>query len=98
MDDRISRALSRGHLIDITTVGRRSGKPRRIELVFHNFVGRIYISGLPGFPRSCIAYLNDHPEFTFPLKGAASSDLPVRARPITEPVERRAGVTSGFSV
>jgi deazaflavin-dependent oxidoreductase (nitroreductase family) len=89
MDDRISRALSRGHLIDITTVGRQSGKPRRIELVFHNFDGHIYISGMPGFPRAWIANLTDHPEFTFHLKGAVSADLPARARVITDPVERR---------
>ncbi len=45
MDERIQRALSRGHRIDITTTGRRSGAPRRIEIVFHNIDGRIYISG-----------------------------------------------------
>jgi hypothetical protein len=48
LDDRIRRALSRGHLIDITTTGKRSGLPRRVELVFHNLDGRVYISGLPG--------------------------------------------------
>jgi deazaflavin-dependent oxidoreductase (nitroreductase family) len=89
MDDRIQRALSCGHLIDITTTGRRTGKPRRIELVFHNFGGRIYISGMPGFPRAWLANLAAHPEFTFHLKGAVSADLPARARVITDPAERR---------
>jgi deazaflavin-dependent oxidoreductase (nitroreductase family) len=89
MDDRIRRALSRGHLIDITTTGRQSGEPRRVELVFHNFGGRIYISGMPGFPRSWLANLQAHPEFTFHLKGAVSADLPARARVITDPAERR---------
>jgi deazaflavin-dependent oxidoreductase (nitroreductase family) len=93
MDDRTSRALSRGHLIDITTTGRQSGKPRRIELVFHNFDGRIFISGMPGFRRSWIANLEAHPEFTFHLKGAVSVDLPARARVITDPAERRAVLT-----
>jgi len=93
MDDRTRRALSRGHLIDITTTGRKSGQPRRIELVFHNFDGRIYISGQPGFRRSWIANLEAQPEFTFHLKGAVSADLPARARVITDPAERRAVLT-----
>ena len=45
MDDSIQRALRRGHTIDMTTTGRRTGKPRRIELVFHNIDGRLIISG-----------------------------------------------------
>ncbi len=93
MDDRIRRALSRGHLIDITTTGRRTGKQRRIELVFHNFGGRIFISGMPGFPRAWLANLAAHPEFTFHLKGAVSADLPARARVITDPAERREVLT-----
>jgi deazaflavin-dependent oxidoreductase (nitroreductase family) len=93
VNNRISLALSRGHLIDITTLGRRSGKPRRIELVFHNFDGHIFISGMPGFPRSWIANLTAHPDFTFHLKGVVSADLPAHARVITDPVERRAVLT-----
>ena len=90
MDDRTRRALSRGHTIDITTTGRKTGKPRRIEIVFHNFGDRIYISGMPGRRRSWLANLEAHPEFTFHLKGAVSADLPARARIITNPAERRA--------
>jgi deazaflavin-dependent oxidoreductase (nitroreductase family) len=90
MDDRIQRALSRGHLIDITTTGRKSGKLRRIEITFHNFDGRIYISGMPGRRRSWLANLEAQPEFTFHLKGAVSADLPARARVITDAPERRA--------
>ena len=93
MDDRTRRARSRGHHIDITTTGRKSGKPRRIELVFHNFDDRIYISGQPGFRRSWIANLQAQPEFTFHLKGAVSADLPARARVITDPAERREVLT-----
>lgn len=89
MHDRIRRALSRGHLIDITTTGRRSGVPRRIELVFHNIRGRVYISGLPG-RRSWYANLVANPRFTFHLKRVTQTDLSATARPITEPTERRA--------
>ena len=47
MDDQVRRALTHGHVIDITTIGRRTGQPRRIEIVFHNIDGRIYITGTP---------------------------------------------------
>ena len=89
LDERITRALSRGHTIDITTIGRQSGQPRRIELVFHNIDGRIVISGLPG-RRSWYANLLANPSFTFHLKGAVKADLPATARAIVEPEGRRA--------
>jgi deazaflavin-dependent oxidoreductase (nitroreductase family) len=89
MDDRTRRALSRGHLIDITTTGKRSGTARRVELVFHNIGGHVYLSGLPG-RRSWYANLVADPHFTFHLKRVVQADLPATARPITEPTERRA--------
>ena len=89
LDERVTRALSRGHTIDITTIGRRSGRPHRIELVFHNIDGHVVISGLPG-RRDWYANLVANPQFTFHLKGAVKADLPARARAIVEPVERRA--------
>jgi deazaflavin-dependent oxidoreductase (nitroreductase family) len=92
LDDRIRRALSRGHLIDITTTGKRTGLPRRVELVFHNIDGRVYISGLPG-RRSWYANLVANPRFTFHLKRVVQADLPATARPITESAERRAIMT-----
>lgn len=87
-DPRIDRALRRGHLVDITTTGRRSGLPRRIELVFHNIEGRIYISGRPGWPRDWIANLAADPRMTFHLKGAVQEDLPARGRVISDRAER----------
>ena len=89
MDDRIRRALSRGHLIDLTTTGRKTGQPRRIELVFHAIDGRVYISGMPGFPRSWLANVIAKPTVTFHLKGPIQADLPATAHEITEPAERR---------
>jgi deazaflavin-dependent oxidoreductase (nitroreductase family) len=88
-DERISRALSRGHTIDITTTGRRTGEPRRIELVFHNIDGHVIISGLPG-RRDWYANLLANRQLTFHLKGAVKADLSATARPIVEPAERRA--------
>jgi deazaflavin-dependent oxidoreductase (nitroreductase family) len=89
IDERVSRALSRGHTIDISTIGRRSGKPHRIELVFHNIDGHVIISGLPG-RRDWYANLLANPRLTFHLKGAVKADLPASARAIVEPAERRA--------
>lgn len=89
MDERIRRALARGHTIDLTTTGRRTGQARRIELVFHPIDGRIYISGLPGFPRSWLANIRANPRVTFHLKGVVKADLPATARELTEPAERR---------
>ena len=89
VDDRVRRALERGHRIDITTTGRKSGLPRRIELVFHNVEGRIYISGRPGRPRGWIANLRADRQMTFHLKGPiATADLPATGRVILERKER----------
>lgn len=92
VDDRIRRALERPHRIDITTTGRRTGLPRRIELGFLNLGGRIYLSGMPGFARSWIANLRADPRFTFHLKAPVRADLPASARVIIDPAERRSVV------
>ena len=87
----IDAALEHGHTIDITTTGRQSGKPRRIEIVFHNIGGRIYISGIPSpRKRGWLGNLEADPHFTFHLKGRTRVDLPATARVISEAAERRA--------
>ena len=89
-NDAIDAALSRGHTIDITTTGRRSGRPRRIEIVFHNIGGRIYISGIPARnKRDWLLNLEVNPDFTFHLKGRLNADLPATARVISDEAERR---------
>jgi len=91
MTDPIQTALSRGGTIDITTTGRTSGEPRRIEIVFHRIDGRIWISGMP-FPRrrSWLANLADDPRLTIHLKGPiAVADLPATARIVDDQAERR---------
>jgi deazaflavin-dependent oxidoreductase (nitroreductase family) len=86
----VSSALRRGHTIDITTTGRRSGLPRRLEIVFHNIDGRIYVSGTPHRKRrSWLANLEANPRFTFHLKGKVHADLPATARIIEDEAERR---------
>jgi deazaflavin-dependent oxidoreductase (nitroreductase family) len=91
MDEGIRAALSRGGTIDITTTGRRTGEPRRIEIVFHRIDGRIWISGIPSArKRAWLANLEANPHLTLHLKGPlAASDLPATARIVTDPDERR---------
>lgn len=91
MDPDIQLALSRPGTIDITTTGRISGAPRRVEIVYHVFNGRIYISGVPNAhrKRAWLANLEANPAMTFHLKGAVAADLPAKARVITDPAERR---------
>ena len=85
----ISEALDRGGVIDMTTKGAKSGKPRRIEIVFHNIDGKIFISGLPNFPRGWLANVKKNPHFTFHLKGPVRADLPATGRVIDQEAERR---------
>jgi len=89
--DPIQAALSRGGTIDITTTGRKTGAPRRIEIVFHRIDGRIWISGMPSpRRRSWIANLAADPRLTLHLKGPiAVADLPATARIVDDPAERR---------
>ena len=88
--DSVKHALSRGHLIDLTTHGRRTGQPRRIELVFHAIDGRVIISGMPRQrPRSWLLNVRAEPRVTLHLKSVVTADLPATAREITDPTERR---------
>jgi deazaflavin-dependent oxidoreductase (nitroreductase family) len=76
--------------IDITTTGRRSGQPRRIEIVFYRFGDDIYLSGIPApKTRDWLANLAAHPQFSFHLKNGVVADLPATATVITDPAERR---------
>ena len=90
----IRRVLRHGHTIDITTIGRRSGEPRRIEIVFHSFDGHLYISGTPSpRTRAWLHTLRANPGFTFHLKQLLKADLPATAREITDPTERHEVLT-----
>ncbi|HEY3335990.1 MAG TPA: nitroreductase family deazaflavin-dependent oxidoreductase [Candidatus Limnocylindrales bacterium] len=96
MDDTIRAALGRGHVIDMTTIGRHSGTPRRIEIVFHNIDGRIVISGMPvrGRTRAWIHNLEADPRVTLHFKGpVAHGDVEGTARIVTDPAERRQMLT-----
>ena len=86
--ERIIAALHEGGIIDITTTGRTSGEPRRIEIVFFDVDGRVYITGLPG-ARAWMANVKADPRLTFHLKRGITADLPAKARIVTDDAERR---------
>jgi hypothetical protein len=76
--------------IDITTTGRSSGRPRRIEIVFYRVDGSIYLSGIPApTRRDWLANLSAEPHFTFHLKHDVVADLPAVATVITDEADRR---------
>ena len=90
LDRAIRRVLARGHLVDLTTYGRKTGLPRRIELVFHAIDGRVILSGMPrARPRAWLLNIRANPRVVLHLKGVVTADLPATAREITEPDERR---------
>ena len=94
MNDDIRAALTKGQVIDITTTGRKTGQPRRKEIVFHSIDGRVYISGVPRpEKRDWLANLEANPHFVFHLKGDVVADRPAPARVITDPEERRRVLT-----
>lgn len=87
-DPAAAAALAKDLVIDITTTGRGSGEPRRIEIWYHVVDERYYITGRPG-PRSWYANLLAEPRLTFHLKESAQADLPATARVVTDPEEKR---------
>ena len=88
MDSAIEQALNKGGLVEITTTGRKSGQPRRIEIYLHNFDGDLYFTGRPGFPRDWVANLRSDPHMTLHLKRGVSADLPATAEVVTDPEEK----------
>lgn len=92
LDAAIDRLLARGGLIDLTTTGRRTGRPRRIEVVFHNVDGRLIVTGRPdpGRTRAWVRNVAADPLVVVHLKGTLQADLPGTARVVDDPTERRA--------
>ena len=90
MDHTTRNALDAGGIADITTTGRKSGQPRRIEIYFHQFDGEYYLTGRPGRRRDWMANIESNPEFTLHLKRAVTADIPVVGEPEPDPVKRRA--------
>lgn len=79
---------ARDRTVGITTIGRRSERPRRIEIWFYRADGKIYLSSQPA-KRSWYANLRANPAFTFHLKNGVRADLPATAKPVVDEAERR---------
>ena len=88
MDTTTRDALARGGVVDITTVGAKSGADRRIEIVFHQFDGKYYITGKPGFKRDWLANMIANPQITVHLKDGVTADVPAEAHEITDGDQR----------
>jgi hypothetical protein len=88
VDPAVRTALATDGTIDITTIGARSGLPRRSEIWFLHLEGRTFITGTPG-PRNWYSNLLAHDRFTFHLKESIAEDLVARAVPIVDEATRR---------
>lgn len=71
--------------IDLTTTGRRSGLPSRIEIWWFHVEERFIISGTPG-RRDWLANIHAEPSVVIHANGA---DIPARAVPVYDPEFRR---------
>ena len=91
MNRQVRELLETIEIVDITTTGRRSGSPRRIEIWMYAIDGRYIITGTPG-PRDWYANLRANPAMTLHLPGGI--DLAAIATPIADPVFRRRVFTS----
>lgn len=97
MRDDVLQALAIGpdatmeqRTIDITTTGRTSQLPRRIEICFYRLDGETYLSGLPtSRPRDWLRNLEADPHLNVHLKHGVSATLAATATVITDPTERR---------
>ena len=91
MDERTADALHHSQVIDLTTTGRRSGTPRRIEIFLHELDGRLFITGMPRADRTrdWIHNITADAQVVVHLKKSMVADIPATARVVTDEVERR---------
>lgn len=85
----VSAELADDPTVHITTIGRRTGRPRRIEIWMIEVDGRFFITGTPG-RRDWLANLAATPEFVVHLERRAGLDLAARAWIVDDPDLRRA--------
>jgi hypothetical protein len=94
MSDAIRLALASDRVCDVTTRGRATGAPRRIEIWFWRVADRRYLTGSPGADRHWFRNLLAEPRLTFHLKQTTGADLAALAVPITDESERRRILTA----
>ena len=91
MDEDIVNLLHHSQMIDLTTTGRRSGRPRKIEIFLHDHDGLLFISGMPRADRTrdWIHNVTADPHVILHLKQSMTADIPATARVVTDQAERR---------
>lgn len=88
LDTQTTKAIQTDRLVDITTVGRRSGNKSRKEVRLRQLDGQPYLSNNPG-TRDWAANLFANPEFTYHLKESVQRDLRAWAVAIKDIDEKR---------
>ena len=91
MDENILNALHHSQVIDLTTTGRRSGQPRKIEIFLHDRDGLLFITGMPRADRTrdWIHNISADQHVVVHLKQSLTADIPATARVVTDAAERR---------
>jgi len=84
MDTKVESALDRGGVVDITTIGAKSGADRRIEINFIHLDGSYYITGHPGRKRDWLANMKANPRFTIHFKHGLTADVTAEAHEIAD--------------
>jgi len=84
-------ALNHSQVIDLTTTGRRTGQPRRIEIFLHADNGELFITGMPRADRTrdWIYNIEADPHVVVHVKRSVVVDVPATARVVRDPEERR---------
>jgi deazaflavin-dependent oxidoreductase (nitroreductase family) len=77
--------LARYRTIELTTTGRRSGRPTRIEIWWFEVDGRFIITGTPG-RRDWLANIKANPDV---IIHSPLGDHPARATTVDDPAFRR---------
>src|SRR5262245_51785486 len=86
--DVLRRELGDGPTVEISTTGRRTGQPHRIEIWMLEVDGRFFITGTPG-RRDWLANVTADPRLVVHLERYGQDDLQARATPVTDPATRR---------
>ncbi len=91
VSETVRAALNQSQVIDLTTKGRKTGQPRRIEIFLHHDDGQLFISGMPRAERTrdWIYNVAADPQVVVHLKQSVVADVPATARVVEDPDERR---------
>ncbi len=81
-----ARGLPETGTCDLSTLGRRSGRWRRVETWYVVVDGDVVLTGTPG-TRHWLANLRAHPSAVLHLRDP-TRDVPVTATEVTDPAER----------